>query len=94
VTPRDVVRVEPILVSSGNCEAVVGQSWRWVRDNAAFLGVPIHRVGGKRFVEAAELLAAVRRCTVVAANDGDAAATPGDDLERPRTAMGERRVTR
>jgi imidazolonepropionase-like amidohydrolase len=28
------VKVRPVLVSSKNCEALIGQSWRWVRDYA------------------------------------------------------------
>jgi hypothetical protein len=62
------LRVEPLLVSSGNCVAVIGQSWRWARDHGASLGAPIHRVGGKLFIDAAPFREAVRR---VANDDGD-----------------------
>ncbi|HEX4336354.1 MAG TPA: hypothetical protein VH062_10605 [Polyangiaceae bacterium] len=88
---HDELRVRPILVSSGNCAAVVGQSWRWVRDNASLLGVTIHRVRGKSFVEADALLAGIRR-TASVANDGDDVGESGDELERLRAAMGKRRV--
>lgn len=51
----------PALIGPRNCEAFIGQPWRWVRDTARRLGVPVLTVGGKSFVRAPEMLAALER---------------------------------
>lgn len=54
----------PITIGTRNCEQMTGVSWRWVRDHAAELGVPVWRVGGQRgksMIPAAQLLAALER---------------------------------
>ena len=40
---------------------MTGVAWRWLRDNAWRLGVPIWRVGGKSVIPAAPFLQALKR---------------------------------
>lgn len=49
-----------LLISTGNAMAVVGQSYRWVRDRAPQLGVAVLRDGKKSFVEAEAFLSALK----------------------------------
>ncbi len=89
---RDEAPVTPLLVSSGSAEAAVGQSWRWIRRNAALLGVPVQRVGVSSFVEAAALVETIRRMPTVVV-DTAPPMSPDDLLEAMRAAMGKwRRV--
>ncbi len=64
----DVVRIErsaeaiiPITIGPRNAVEMTGVSWRWLRDSARRLGVPIWRVGGKSVIPAAPLLQALKR---------------------------------
>ena len=53
--------VAPITIGPGNALGMTGVSWRWLRDNAKRLGVPIWRFGGKSLIPAAPLLQALER---------------------------------
>lgn len=55
-----------LLISKGNAMAAVGQQWRYVRDRARELGVPILRDGNNAYVEAAAFLAALKAKNVSA----------------------------
>ena len=64
----DVVRIErsteaviPITIGPRNAVEMTGVSWRWLRDSAQRLGVPIWRVGGKSVIPAGPLLQALKR---------------------------------
>lgn len=61
--PATAARVEALYISTKNAEAVVGQSWRWCRDQAKRLGVNIRggKGGRKPFILAAEFSAALER---------------------------------
>ena len=52
--------VAPLLLSSDNAVAAVGQSWRWCRDQARALGVPVIEAGRKSFIDAARFIEALR----------------------------------
>lgn len=56
-----IASVAPLTIGPANCEAVLGVSWRWLRDHAKGLELTILRVNGKPFVEAAAALEAIRR---------------------------------
>lgn len=53
--------IAPITIGPGNAVDMTGVSWRWLRDNAERLGVPIWRVGGKSVIPAVPLLQALAR---------------------------------
>lgn len=53
--------VIPLLLGPANCESAVGFSWRFVRDHAPVLGVPIIGTGRKRCVRADLFVAALER---------------------------------
>lgn len=57
--PEDAI--VPLTIGPGNAVGMTGVSWRWLRDNAERLGVPIWRVGGKSMIPAAPLLRALER---------------------------------
>jgi hypothetical protein len=69
----------PILISVKNAEAVVGQSWRWVKQYARDCGVPIYRANGKPFIEAEAF---------APGGDGLPAAGGGGGRGRPAAAGG------
>lgn len=54
-------QAQPIAISASNCESMVGASWKWVTRFAREHGVPTWRVGGRRFVAAAPLAAAMQQ---------------------------------
>lgn len=58
--PRHVA-VLPVLLGPKNTEAATGLPYRWVRDNAARLGVPFIGAGRKRAVRADLFIAALER---------------------------------
>ena len=58
-TRRADAVIAPITIGPGNAVGMTGVSWRWLRDNAGRLGVPIWRVGGKSMIPAASLLPAL-----------------------------------
>lgn len=76
----------PLLISSRNAEAVIGQTWRWLRDHAADLGLEILTVDGKRFIDAAAALDAIKRRAAVQAPP----APPPAELEKMRARIGKR----
>ena len=60
-TERSTEAVIPITIGPRNAVVMTGVSWRWLRDNARRLGVPIWRVGGKSVIPAGPLLQALKR---------------------------------
>src|SRR4029077_15074275 len=60
-TRRADAVIAPITIGPGNAVGMTGVSWRWLRDNAGRLGVPIWRVRGKSMIPAAPLLRALER---------------------------------
>ena len=68
---------------------MTGVSWRWLRDNAGRLGVPIWRVGGKSVIPAAPLLRALER---EAARQEPRELTDEDERERLRSRLGVERI--
>jgi len=57
----DPTEVIPLTIGPRNCEAAIGQNWRWARDFAVRVGVPIWRVGTKSLIPAQPLLQALER---------------------------------
>lgn len=55
------IAVGPITIGPRNAMEMTGVPWRWLRDNAERLGVPIWRVGGKSVIPAGQLLEALAR---------------------------------
>jgi hypothetical protein len=53
--------IAPLTIGPRNAAEMTGVSWRWLRDNADRLGVPIWHVGGKSMIPAAPLLEALQR---------------------------------
>jgi hypothetical protein len=83
--------VTPIIIGPKNAEAATGWPWRWVRDTARALGVPVIGYGKKLGVRADLFIAALERV-------GPGAVAPdgtldlGDDAaEAVRRALGKRR---
>ncbi len=83
------VKILPMLLGPANAAAATGASWRWVRDTAALLGVRFVGAGRKRFVPAAEFLAALAR-DAEPSND-PAVGTPEDPAVVVRRALGLQR---
>jgi len=81
--------VAPIYIGPQNCEHVLGQNWRWTRDTAKRLGVPVLRVGGKPLIRVAELVPALERD----AGQEPAAAIDDDELEQMRATLGLVRIS-
>jgi hypothetical protein len=83
--------VVPLTIGPKNAELVTGQPWRWVRDTARRLGVPVRRTGGKPWIEPAQWLEAVRAdaAPVDAAPEVD----ERDELEAMRRRFGKVRRT-
>lgn len=77
------VPVRPVLLGPKNCEAAVGAPWRWVRDQAAVLGVPLVGSGRKQFVRADLFLAALE-----AANETTEPPAELDAAEQVRRLIG------
>lgn len=48
----------PLFISDRNAEALIGRPWRWVRDTARSLGVPV--LQGGRLVDAPAFERAIR----------------------------------
>lgn len=55
----DRAPVAPLLIGPRNCEAAIGQLWRWTRRFAEQAGVPIWRLGTKTAIPAAPLMRAL-----------------------------------
>lgn len=77
----------PIYVTPKNCELALGVKWRWARETALELGVPIIRRGAKTLIVAAPLVEALR-----AAAEREAAArapkTDEDERDQMRAQLG------
>lgn len=58
---------QAILISSSNCEAMIGASWNWVQRFARQHGVPTWRAGGRRFVSGTLLAQAIEQAASSAA---------------------------
>lgn len=67
----------PVLLGPANALAATGASWRWVRDAAAELRVPLLKHGKKQFVDAAAFVAALRKAQAA----GDAPRPEGQEDE-------------
>lgn len=52
--------VQPVCIGPRNAALVTGQSWRWCRDVAKRLGVPVRRTAGKPWIDPTQWLEAVR----------------------------------
>jgi len=79
-----VDRVAPLFISTGNAEACTGQSWRWCRDMARALGVPLLGAGKKQLVDAAKFRAALEGLV-----DGGIA-EPGNTVTDPAEQIRQR----
>lgn len=92
-----IVSVAPLAIGPANCEAMLGVSWRWLRDHAAELGLTVLRVDGKPFVDAAAAIDAIRRhgkAPPPPADEGEKMSdppSPGDELAALRAKLGKRR---
>ena len=83
--------VAPITIGPRNAVGMTGVPWRWLRDNAARLGVPIWRVGGKSMIPATPLLRALER---EAADQQPRELTDEEERQRLRGELGMERVPR
>ena len=79
----------PITIGPGNAVGMSGVPWRWLRDNARRLGVPIWRVGGKSMIPAAPLLRALER---EAGNEQPRELTDEEERQRLRVELGMERI--
>ena len=83
--------VAPLTIGPKNAALVTGQSWRWVRDTAKRLGVPVHRTGGKPWLEPAQWLEAVRADAAPVEKEPDV--VERDELAALRARFGKVRRT-
>jgi hypothetical protein len=83
--------ISPITIGPGNAVGMTGVSWRWLRDNARRLGVPIWHVGGKSMIPAAALLRALERA---AAQQEPHELTDEEERQRLRSQLGMERIPR
>lgn len=81
--------VAPITIGPSNAVEMTGVSWRWLRDNAGRLGVPIWRVGGKSVIPAAPLLQALER---EAAQQEPRELTDEEERQKLRSQLGMERI--
>src|SRR5262245_47643898 len=81
--------IAPITIGPGNAVGMTGVSWRWLRDNAGCLGVPIWRVGGKSMIPAAPLLRALE---LEAAQQEPRELTDEEERQRLRSQLGMERI--
>jgi len=81
--------IAPITIGPSNAVGMTGVSWRWLRDNAGRLGVPIWRVGGKSMIPAAPLLRALER---EAAQQEPHELTDDEERQRLRSQLGMERI--
>ena len=86
---RTEYAIAPITIGPANAVGMTGVSWRWLRDNAARLGVPIWRVGGKSMIPAAPLLHALER---EAAQEEPHELTDEEERQRLRAELGMERI--
>jgi hypothetical protein len=82
--------VAPLFIGPANAIAVTGCPWRWVRDRAVELGVPILGTKKKGVINAAAFVAALE-CGSAAPNH-DLEAPPSDAAEQLRRRLGLRLV--
>ncbi|HMJ13976.1 MAG TPA: hypothetical protein VK524_21310 [Polyangiaceae bacterium] len=80
----------PLTIGPGNAIDMTGMPWRWLRENAPRLGVPIWRVGGKGVIPAAALLQALER--EAARQKPPRELTDEEECERLRGSLGLARV--
>jgi hypothetical protein len=88
-TRRADAVIAPITIGPGNAVGMTGVSWRWLRDNAGRLGVPIWRIGGKSMIPAAPLLRALER---EAAQQESREPTDEEVRQRLRSQLGMERI--
>jgi hypothetical protein len=84
-----IERVSPLFISTGNAEAATGQSWRWCKNMAALLNVPVLGAGKKQLIDAAKFRDALERLAEPVTPKTDA---PEDAASALRTAAGLRLV--
>jgi hypothetical protein len=87
-TSRKRAPVSPIVVGPANCEAAIGQNWRWTRDFAARAGVKIWRVSGKSVIPLEALLKAMEREGEMQVLDAPAPATEEQELNALAQRLG------
>ena len=73
----------PIAIGPKNAESMIGHSWRWLRDHAAELRVPIVVIDGKRLIPAEPLRVALEARAPTAAGE----ATAADELAAMRARV-------
>lgn len=81
--------IAPITIGPGNAAQMTGVPWRWLRDHAGRLGVPIWRVGGKSMIPATPLLQALER---LAAAQEPRELTEEEERQRLRRQLGMERI--
>ena len=81
--------VAPLTIGPANAVEMTGVPWRWLRDNAGRLGVPIWRVGGKSMIPAAPLLAALEQ---QAAAQEPRELTEEEERQKLRQQLGMERI--
>jgi hypothetical protein len=86
---RDEKAVAPLTIGPRNAVDLTGVSWRWLRDNAPRLGVPVWRVRGKSVIPAAPLFQALEREAV---QQESRALTDEEERERLRRELGMERL--
>lgn len=86
---RAEATIIPITIGPRNAVEMTGLSWRWLRDNAARLRVPVWRVGGKSMIPAAPLLAALE---LEAAAQEPRELTDEEEREKLRRSLGMERI--
>jgi hypothetical protein len=79
----------PITIGPSNAVEMTGVSWRWLRDNAEQLGVPIWRLGSKSVIPADPLLKALAR---EAAQHESREPTDEEEREKLRHELGMERI--
>jgi hypothetical protein len=87
MSQKPVAAPVPLLLGELNAEAVVGRSWRWVKDTANALGVPVYR---HRLVDAERFLAALR--AEAESSDGGPANDEQSGTDRVLALVGRRLV--
>lgn len=81
-----------VLVSTRNAEAVTGQSWRWVREFSLNHGVKLHKAGRKPFVNAQELVEAIKAASAAEYDEEAESAVAEENVLRQLGKRRRRRV--
>lgn len=84
----ELTQLTPLTIGPQNCALAIGHSWRWTRDFAKRVGLPVWRVGGKPLIPAAALISALEREAAPKEIDD------GAEIESLRAQLGMRRASR